>query len=117
MSNSSPIQIELTTRFKKDLTKLAKRYRSIRHDLTPLLDQLQTGEIIGDLISGLKYQVYKVRLKNSNINKGKSSGYRVIYYLKTKTNLILITIYSKSDQSDIQNNIIETIIQEFEQEN
>ena len=117
MSNNLPIQIELTTRFKKDLTKLAKRYRSIRHDLKPLLDQLQSGEIVGDLISGIKYQVYKVRLKNSNIKKGKSSGYRVIYYLKTKTNLILITLYSKSDQSDIQNNIIKAMIQEFEQEN
>jgi len=78
MLNDSPIQIELTTRFKKDLVKLSKRYRSIRQDLNMLLEQLQAGEIIGDLISGVKYQVYKVRLKNSNIKKGKSSGYRVI---------------------------------------
>lgn len=30
----SDIQIYLTSRFKKDLNKLAKRYRSIRQDLT-----------------------------------------------------------------------------------
>lgn len=35
MLNDSSIQIELTTRFKKDLVKLAKRYRSIRHARTP----------------------------------------------------------------------------------
>jgi len=68
MSNNSPIQIELTTRFKKDITKLAKRYRSIRHDLKSLLDQLQAGEIVGDLISGVKYQVYMETAKLTKKN-------------------------------------------------
>lgn len=117
LNNLSPIQILLTSRFKKDLSQLAKRYRSIRQDLTSLIERLQTGETPGDQISGLKYQVFKVRLKNSNIQKGKSAGYRVIYYLKTTTQIILVTIYSKSDQSDIQNKIIEDIIQKFESEN
>ncbi|CCQ69263.1 hypothetical protein CWATWH0402_5297 [Crocosphaera watsonii WH 0402] len=44
MSNKSqPISIYLTSRFKKDLSKLAKRFRSIRQDLAPLIDQLQGG--------------------------------------------------------------------------
>ena len=64
MNNLPPIQILLTSRFKKDLSQLAKRYRSIRQDLTSLIEQLQTGETPGDQISGLKYQVFKVRLKN-----------------------------------------------------
>lgn len=117
MSNSQPpIQILLTPRFKKDLSQLAKRYRSIRKDLDPLLEQLQTGKIIGDQISGLNYQVFKVRLKNTDIQKGKSAGYRVIYCLKTSTSIILVTIYSKSDQSDIQNKVIAEIIQQIENE-
>ncbi len=70
---------------------------------------------MGDKISGSSYQVFKVRLKNSNIQKGKSAGYRVIYYLKTKTKIILITIYSKSDLSNIKNSVIEQIISEFEE--
>ncbi|MFN9817270.1 MAG: type II toxin-antitoxin system RelE/ParE family toxin, partial [Pseudanabaena sp.] len=64
-------------------------------------------------ISGLNNQVFKVRLKNSNVQKGKSAGYRVIYYIKTETSVVLVTIYSKSDISDIQNNAIEKIIKEF----
>ncbi|KKD37326.1 MAG: type II toxin-antitoxin system RelE/ParE family toxin [Limnoraphis robusta] len=117
MTDHSSREILLTPRFKKDLAKLAKRYRSIRKDITPLIDQLQTGATPGDLISGIKYQVFKVRLKNTNIQKGKSAGYRVIYYLKTETKIILVTIYSKSDQTDIANKTIEEIIQIFEQEN
>jgi len=35
----------------------------------------------------------KVRLRNSDAQRGKSGGYRVIYYLKTKAKIILVTIY------------------------
>jgi mRNA-degrading endonuclease RelE of RelBE toxin-antitoxin system len=111
--SSNYIEILLTPRFKKDLSQLAKRYRSIRKDLDPLVEQLKSGEFIGDRISGLNNQVFKVRLKNSNIQKGKSAGYRVVYYVKTETSVVLVTIYSKSDRSDIQNNTIKKIIQEF----
>lgn len=90
MSNKSqPISIYLTSRFKKDLSKLAKRFRSIRQDLAPLIDQLQGGETPGDLISGVKYQIFKVRLKNSDIQKGKSAGYRILYYVKKETKIVL----------------------------
>jgi mRNA-degrading endonuclease RelE of RelBE toxin-antitoxin system len=64
----------------------------------------------------LNNQVFKVRLKNSNIQKGKSAGYRVIYYVKTKTSVVLVTIYSKSDTSDIENTAIEKILKEFVEE-
>ena len=37
MSNNFPIQIALTPRFQRDLRDLAKRYRSIRLDLQPLM--------------------------------------------------------------------------------
>lgn len=115
MSNNLPlVQILLTPRFKQDLRKLAKRYPSIRQDITPLVELLQQGKTPGDRISGNKYQVIKVRLKNSNIQKGKSAGYRVIYYIKTKTTITFVTIYSKSDRTDIPNKIIEEIIQTFE---
>lgn len=114
-SEQSPIQISLTPRFKKDLRELAKRYRSIRSDMQQLIEQLQAGETPGDRIAGVKYQVFKVRLKNSDIQKGKSGGYRVIYYLKTEQEIILTTIYSKSDLSDVGNEVIEEAIAKYEQ--
>jgi mRNA-degrading endonuclease RelE of RelBE toxin-antitoxin system len=114
-SESSPIKIDLTPRFQKDLRELAKRYRSIRSDLQPLIEQLQAGEVPGDRIAGVKYHIFKVRLKNSNIQKGKSGGYRVIYYLKTEQVIILATIYSKSDLSDVSNEKIEEAIAQYEE--
>ncbi len=115
-SEPSPIQIALTPRFKKDLRKLAKRYRSIRTDPQPLIEQLQAGEILGDRIAGVKYEVFKVRFRNTNIQKGKSGGYRVIYYLKTDEEIILATIYSKSDLSEVSNETIIEAIAQYEQE-
>ena len=114
MSNNLPIQIALTPRFQRDLRDLAKRYRSIRLDLQPLMEQLQSGETPGDRVTGIKYQIFKVRLKNSNIQKGKSGGYRVIYYLKTETEIILATIYSKSALSDVSNHVVEEAIAQYE---
>lgn len=78
--------------------------------------QLQAGKILGDRIARVKYQVFKVRLKNTNIQKGKSGGYRVIYYLKTAEEIILATIYSKSDLSDVSNETIIEAIAQYEQE-
>jgi mRNA-degrading endonuclease RelE of RelBE toxin-antitoxin system len=119
MQNNEPLSIEiaLTPRFQRDLRELAKRYRSIRSDVQPLIDQLQASEIPGDRIAGIKYQVFKVRIKNSNIQKGKSGGYRVIYYLKNAQGIILTTIYSKSDLTDVSNEIIEQAIVQYEEEN
>jgi mRNA-degrading endonuclease RelE of RelBE toxin-antitoxin system len=111
------IEIALTVRFQKDLRDLVKRYRSVRKDLQILIEQLQSGEIPGDELTGAKYQLFKVRLKNSDTKKGKSGGYRVIYYLKTSQSIILVTIYSKSDFSDVSSETIEDAIAQYDQEN
>ncbi len=116
MSNDSlSVQVDLTRRFKKDLQSLVKRYRRIRSDLQPLIEQLQRGELPGSLIAGINYTLFKVRLKNSDIQKGKSAGYRVIYYLKTSDRIILVTIYSKSDTSDVDIDTLREVIKQWEQ--
>lgn len=112
----SPIQIDLTPRFQKDLRALAKRFRQVRLDLQPLIDQLQAGELPGDRVAGVTYTVYKVRLKNSDVQKGKSGGYRVIYYVKMANKIILATIYSKSDLEDVDTEVIKDAIAQYEQQ-
>jgi mRNA-degrading endonuclease RelE of RelBE toxin-antitoxin system len=113
MSETQFIQIFFTTDFQGQLRKLAKRYRSIRADLQPLIDNLQSGNLPGDQIPGTAYTVFKVRLKNSDIQKGKSGGYRVIYQLRDNTCILLVVIYSKSDQSNFPVDQIREIIATF----
>jgi mRNA-degrading endonuclease RelE of RelBE toxin-antitoxin system len=101
MSINPPIQVTVSDRFESEIRKLGKRYRRIRLDIQPVIDQLAAGELPGDQIPGMDYILFKVRVKNSDIQKGKSGGYRLIYYLKTEAQILLVTLYSKSDQADI----------------
>jgi mRNA-degrading endonuclease RelE of RelBE toxin-antitoxin system len=110
------IEVEYTPEFKRNLRTLAKKYRHVRSDVQPVIDRLQAGEAIGDQVQGTPYTIFKVRAQNSDIRKGKSSGYRLIYYLKTPTNIILVTIYSKLDQADISAEQIRRILKEFDEQ-
>lgn len=105
--------ISFTFEFKRNLRALAKKYRSIRSDIQPLIDQLNTGMLPGDQVPGISLAIFKVRLQNSDIQKGKRSGYRCIYYLKTRNDIILTTVYSKSEQSDVTAARIHAILQEM----
>ena len=108
------LQVEYTPEFKRNLRGLAKKYRHIRFDIQPIMEQLQRGEMIGNQITGIHHTIFKVRIRNRDIHKGKSSGYRLIYHLRTATNIVLITIYSKLEQGDISADRIRYIIKEFE---
>jgi mRNA-degrading endonuclease RelE of RelBE toxin-antitoxin system len=115
MSDIPLVQVEASLTFKRKLRNLAKKYRSIRDDIEPVIVQLQMGELPGDKISGIGYEVFKIRVRNSNIQKGKSGGYRLIYYVKNAKGIILLTIYTKSEQADILADEIRSIISEYEQ--
>ena len=112
---TNPIQIEASPTFQKNIRNLVKKYRNIRQDIQPVINQLEQGELLGDQISGIGYPIFKLRVKNSDIKKGKSGGYRLIYYLKTLTGIVLLTIYTKSEQSDIEADEIGDIITEYQQ--
>jgi mRNA-degrading endonuclease RelE of RelBE toxin-antitoxin system len=108
------ITIRYTSEFKRNLRVLSKKYRHIRQDIQSVIDDLQQSKIIGDQVPGVGYTIYKVRVRNTDARKGKRGGYRVIYYLQTKTDIILITIYSKTEQSDISDTRIQQIIKSLE---
>jgi mRNA-degrading endonuclease RelE of RelBE toxin-antitoxin system len=114
MTESSPVRVLTADEFKAQIRILKKRYRQIRSDIQPLIVQLKNGETPGDQISGTGYTAYKVRAKNSDIRKGKSGGYRVIYQVLTSTIVVLLYVYAKSDQDDVAAADIRAIIESFQ---
>jgi len=78
-----------------------------------LLADLVKGETLGHQITGTGATLYKVRIKNSDSNKGKSGGYRVVYYVKHKHSTVLLTIYSKSDQTDVSINVLSKLVEKY----
>ncbi len=115
-AESQPVvQIDLTPEFQKNLRDLGKRYRNIRADIKPVTQDLEVGNFVGDRITGFgdTYIVLKVRVRNRDIRKGKSAGYRLIYQVESPTSVLLLTIYAKSDQADISTDEIRKILGEF----
>ncbi|GAP99277.1 type II toxin-antitoxin system RelE/ParE family toxin [Leptolyngbya sp. NIES-2104] len=110
MSIDPPVEVRVSDRFENEVRQLAKRYRRIRIDIQPIINQLEAGELPGDQIPSMNYTLFKVRVRNSGAQKGKSGGYRIIYYLKTETQILLITLYSKSDRVDITADEVKEII-------
>lgn len=109
---ASPIQVGFTPEFKRNLRALARKYRHIRSDVQPVIEQIQAGSFVGNQIAGVGYAVFKVRVRNSDVPKGKRSGYRLVYYLRTPTDVILVTIYSKSEQADVSAIQVRRILRE-----
>jgi mRNA-degrading endonuclease RelE of RelBE toxin-antitoxin system len=115
MTEDAPqIQVLFGDEFKRRLKILKKRYRQIRGDLQPLIEQLQAGKTPGDQVAGTGYTVFKVRVKNSDSRRGKSGGYRVIYQRSSSICIILLLIYSKSDQDNIAMEEIKAAIAQFQ---
>lgn len=109
-----PIRVVYSESFIRAAKKLKKAYRHVDEDVEALADQLEAGETPGDRIPGLTVKVYKARLRNTDARRSKSGGYRVIYYLETADSRVFITIYSKSDQSDIPLVVLRQLIREYE---
>ena len=110
---TNQINVEASPIFLKNIRTLPKKYPRIQNDMQSVIQQLERGELLGDQISGIGYPVFKLRVKNSDIQKGKSGGYRLIYYVKTATRIVLLTVYPKSEQADIDATEIRDIITEY----
>ena len=64
-----------------------------------------------DLGISLGDGIYKVRIANSDKNKGKSAGYRLITLLKiVDTEIYLIYLYDKSDLENITEKELDEMI-------
>lgn len=117
MQSEQMLNVSYTKEVKRNLKELSKKYRNIKTDIQPSIDELTKGNLIGDRIPnlgekapGVPYCIYKARIQNTNNNKGKSAGYRLIYEVLNELEILIITIYSKADQSSISSQQIKEIL-------
>ena len=100
-----------TPEFIKNLKVLSKKYKNIKKDILELANQLESNPMMG---TSLGDNTFKIRVKNSDLTKGKSGGYRVITYCINENNeLFLITIYTKSKQENILDTELTELIREL----
>jgi len=104
--------IKITAFFAQTSKKLQKKYPHIKDDLTPLVKKLKQGVLEGDRLQGFEGNIYKVRVASSDQKKGKSGGFRVVYYAITEDEEInLIFIFPKAYQANLNPNQIKKIKQ------
>ena len=105
-------KINATQRFEKEVKKLAKKYPSLIADLRALREELRNNPKAG---ASLGKSCYKVRVAIKSKGKGKSGGARVITYVVEETseqiNLILLSIYDKSDISALADKDIAELVE------
>jgi len=92
-------EIIATPKFKHELKRLVKKYSSLKGEFAELIEQLIKNPLTGKLLG---HNCYKIRISIASKGKGKSGGARIITYVFVeKTTIYLLSIYDKSEQSDI----------------
>lgn len=97
--------------FDRDIKTLAKRYPSIRDDYKSFLEEIKSNPFMG---TQLGHHLHKVRFAITSKGKGKSGGARVIthvlLYAINEADVILLTIYDKTDQATITDKELKSLL-------
>lgn len=103
-----------TDKFKKEAKRLAKKYSSLKADLTELNEQLIRNPKSG---TALGNDTYKISIDIKSKGKGTSGGARVITYVVTKDREIyLLTIYDKAEMENVDDKTLKKIIDDLKKE-
>jgi hypothetical protein len=103
--------LESIAPFKRELKRLIKKYPSLRTEIEELGKSLRSTPFQGKSLGG---NVYKIRLRIASKQAGKSGGARVITCVKVvRETVYLLSIYDKSEQSDISDEKIAELLDEL----
>lgn len=102
--------------FQRGAKALRKKYPSFEEDYNTFLDELEKNPFSGE---SLGKHTYKNRMAIASKGKGKSGGARVITYnlqqqSEDEVIITLMTIYDKSDISNVSDVYLRSLVQEVE---
>lgn len=116
------VTVRITINFKSEAKPLLKKYKSLTNDLLNLEKELVENPRLG---TPLGKDAYKIRLKITSKNKGKSGGARVISLIDStlicfteqssseEITVNLLSIYDKSDIANITDKELKDLIKSF----
>src|SRR3972149_5179353 len=110
-------EVYLTETFQKCVKKFKKKFPHIKEDLSALIKNLQSGPSIGNPIPGWDKKIWKIRVGSTDLKRGKSGGFRVIYFWNPgKPDVYLLFTYFKGEKEDVTPKEIEDLLKKLEQE-
>lgn len=110
-------KVFLTETFQKCIKVLKKKYPHIKEDLLETIQSLEKDPAQGKQIPGWQGNIWKIRSRSSDLQKGKGGGFRVIYrWKKTDKEIYLLTIYFKIEKTDVSRTEIEELLKKLNAE-
>ena len=101
-------KVKTVSVFEKQAKKLIKKYPSLKIELLELVKELKSNPSQG---IPLGKNCFKIRIAISAKGKGKSGGGRIITNIVVTGNTVfLLTIYDKSEQENITDKELETLL-------
>ena len=98
--------------FDRQIKRLAKKYPSLKNELTLLGIQLSEDPTLGIPLGGNRF---KIRLAVASKGKGKSGGARVItHFFVAEDTVFLLSIYDKSEHLVISDREIADLLSYIE---
>lgn len=92
-------RVDTIHHFEREVKKLKKKFPSLKEEINQLIDALEENPEQG---TPLGNGFYKIRLAIRSKGKGKRGGARVVTYVRIVAETVyLMSIYDKSEQSDI----------------
>jgi mRNA-degrading endonuclease RelE of RelBE toxin-antitoxin system len=89
--------------FKKEAKRLIKKYLTLKNSIDSLIIDLVEDPFLGDAYGE---GIYKIRLADKSKGRGKSGGFRIMYYHLNKTEdgieILMMSIYDKSEKATIK---------------
>lgn len=108
-------EVHYTSNFAKAAKALAKRYRSLKSDLSDFIDSIESNPFQGDELTP---GIWKIMMAITSKGRGKSGGARVITYTILITedsgDVYLLDIYDKSDYSTVDVAVLQKITKSIE---
>jgi mRNA-degrading endonuclease RelE of RelBE toxin-antitoxin system len=109
--------VVLTRSFKHSIKQLEKRFRHVKDDVRVAIQVLLETPTLGVVVPGA-YGVRKLRVRNSDLGKGKRGGYRLLYYVEDRPmpTIYLLLLYAKSDREDVTHRELKQLLDELAEE-
>ena len=114
-------RLRVTVRFERSVKHLKRRYPKITDNLKHAMEQLEDNPQQGTIIPN-DYNIRKLRVASSDMQRGKSGGFRLLYKLSSDDDevsmevddgtITLLFVYAKVDQSDVKASFLEILDEE-----
>jgi len=104
----------LAPSFKRSVKQLKKRFRHVKDDVGVAIHVVLQTPRLGVVIPGGS-DVRKLRVRNTDLSKGKRGGYRLLYCVEDQPvpTICLLLLYAKSDREDVARRELKQLLDEM----